>query len=91
MHNIGEKDRAWRKKENRLSSKQAKSQEHFEMQRQKMERIHTQKVKIVCHKALLLPPGLFKSFTVRMNVPLRKKEIDQRMAAAFPECKWEEP
>jgi hypothetical protein len=90
MPDIGEKDRAWRRKGSRLSKKAKESQEHFDMQRQKMERLHTQRVKIVCHKTLLLPPGLHKSFTVRLNIPLRKKDIDKRMAAAFPECEWGE-
>ena len=80
----------WKRKEPgaRLSNSAKKSQKHFEMQRKKMERIHNQKVKIICHKALLLPPGQFKSFTVKMNIPLRKDEIDKRMAAAFPELPW---
>ena len=82
----------WKKKEPgaRLSKKAQESEKHFDAQRKKMERIHSQKVKIICHKALLLPPGLFKSFTVKMNIPLRKDEIDKRMAAAFPELEWGE-
>lgn len=56
-----------------------------------MERIHTQKVSIICHKALFLPPGLFKSFTIKLNIPLRRDEINKRMAAAFPELEWREP
>lgn len=83
-------DEPWKKKEPgaRLSKKDKARQEHFEAERRKMERIHSQKVKIICHKALLLPPGLFKSFTVRVNIPLRKAEIDKRMADAFPELEW---
>ena len=92
MKNLKDWEEAWKKKEPgaRLSKKAKKSQAHFDMQREKMERIHTQKVKIICHKALLLPPGLFKSFTVKVNIPLRRDEIDKRMAAAFPECEWGE-
>jgi len=82
----------WKKKEPgaRLSKSARESQKHFEKQRQRMERMHQQKVKIICHKALLLPPGLFKSFTVKINIPLREDEIKKRMADAFPECDWGE-
>lgn len=92
MKKLKDFEEPWKKKEPgaRLSKKARESQNHFEMQRRKMERIHTQRVKIVCHKALLLPPGLYKSFTVRVNIPLRKAEIEKRMAAAFPECEWGE-
>lgn len=90
MKNVKEWKEPWKKKEPgaRLSKKAKESQEHFKKQRQRMERMHKQKVTIICHKALLLPPGLFKSFTVKVNIPLRKDEIDKRMAAAFPELPW---
>jgi len=85
-------DKGWPKKEPgaRLSGKAKESMKHFEKQREKMERIHKKKVTIICHKALLLPPGLFKAFTVKVNIPLRKDEIEKRMAAAFPEYEWRE-
>lgn len=83
-------DEKWKKKEPgaRLSKSAKESQEHFEKQREKMERKHTQKVKIICHNTLFRTPGLFNVFTVKLNIPLRKEEIDKRMAAAFPELKW---
>ena len=92
MNRLKSWEEPWKKKEPgaRLSKKEKESQEHYDKQRRKMQRIHTKKVKIICHKALLLPPGLFKSFTVRVNVPLRRDEINKRMAAAFPEYKWRE-
>jgi len=83
-------DEPWKRKEpgGRLSNSAKKSQKHFKMQRQKMERKHTQDVKIILHNTLLRTPGLFNTFTVKMNIPLRKAEIDKRMAAAFPELEW---
>ena len=93
LKKLKEWEEPWKKKEPgaRLSKKAKKTQAHFKMQRRKMERIHKQKVTIICHKALLLPPGLFKSFTVKVNIPLRQDEINKRMAAAFPELEWRKP
>ncbi len=81
----------WKKKEfgARLSKKALKDQSIGAHQRLKMQRAVTQRIRIVCHKELLLP-GLFKSFVVKMKLPLRKDEIDERMKAAFPELSWEE-
>lgn len=89
MNRLKDWEEPWKKKEpgGRLSKKAKESQEHFQKQREKMERIHTQKVTIICEKSLM-SPGLYKIFKVKLNIPLRKKEIDERMAAAFPECKW---
>lgn len=80
----------WKKKEpgSRLSQRALKDQKAMDRQRSQMEDI--QHVTIICHKELLVLPGLFKSFTVKVKQPLRKDEIDQRMRAAFPELTWEE-
>jgi len=48
------------------------------------------KVKIFYNKNMFLPPGQFKSFTIRTNICFRVDEFEKRMATAFPELKWEE-
>ena len=82
----------YKKKERRLSISAAKDKARFEVQRRNMEQKCNNhdplKVTIVIDKSLLLPQGLFKTFTVKTNIPLKKKEIDERMAAAFPELEW---
>ena len=86
----------WKKKEPkaRLSSKTKENEWHFQKQREKMERKYgkqPQKVLIICNKNMLLPSGMFKSFTVKVRYPLSQKEFNEKMRAAFPELRWEEP
>ena len=82
----------WKKKEPgfRLSKKARDDKLHFQNQRAQMERISKLKVKIFYNKNMFLPPGQFKSFTIRTNICFRVDEFEKRMAAAFPELKWEE-
>lgn len=83
----------WKKKEPgaRLSNKAVKDQKAIERQSSQMERRATQRVRIYCNKNIFNMPGLFTSFTVKVKIPLREPEIMERMKAAFPELKWEEP
>jgi len=83
----------WKKKEPgaRLSKKALKDQRAIERQSSHTERVNTQRVWIYCNKNIFSMPGLFTSFTVKVKIPLRESEIMERMKAAFPELKWEEP
>lgn len=82
----------WKKKEPgaRLSKRERYTKKLNEDQRAHMDAISTQKVTVTIHKNLLGTPGLFKSFTVRVKIPLNKTEIDERIRAAFPELPWSE-
>jgi len=86
---VHEWDDSWKRKEprSRLSASAVKDQRIMERQREQME--NTQNVVFVCHKAMLFP-GLFKSFTVKMRIPLRYEEIRKRVMDAFPGLHWEE-
>ena len=90
MKRVHDWEEPWKKKEpgSRLSERALNDQKAMNRQRAHMEKL--QKVTIICHKELLVLPGLFKSFTVKVKQPLRKDEIDQRMRVAFPELTWEE-
>ena len=89
MDNIKKWKEPWKKKEvgARLSERALRDQRAMQKQSEKMERAASQSVRIICHD-LMLFPGLFKTFTVKVRIPLRKAEIDERMKAAFPELKW---
>ena len=88
-NNVKEWKEPWKKKEAgaRLSEKALRDQNVIQKQRNRMEKAASQNVRIICHD-LMLFPGLFKTFTVKVRIPLRKAEIDERMKAAFPELKW---
>ena len=81
----------WKKKEPRarLSKKALKNQRAIERQRSHTKRANTQRVIIYCNKNIFNMPGLFTSFTVKVKIPLRESEFNERMRAAFPELKWE--
>lgn len=91
MKKIFESEEPWKKKEPgaRLSQKAVKDQRAMERQRRRTERALTQQLIIECNKDLFGTPGLYKSFTLRVKIPLRKDEIENRMKAAFPELPWE--
>jgi hypothetical protein len=57
-----------------------------EVDRRVADETNTQRVVIVCEKWLTGVPGQFKSFQVRLSIPLSQQEIDERMQKAFPEC-----
>lgn len=61
-----------------------------ELMKEQAERNYSQRVKIYCNKSLMLLPGQFKSFTVKVKIPLTEDEFYRRMRAAFPELPWEE-
>lgn len=95
MKRIKEWKEPWKKREPgaRLSDKTKESEWHFQKQRERMEKEYgknPQKVVIICNKQILLPSGMFKSFTVKLRYPLTQEEFNERMRAAFPELKWEE-
>lgn len=96
LKRIKEYKEPWKKKEpkSRLSSKAQEAEWHFQKQREKMEKElgkNPQSVRIECHASILLPSGMFKSFTVKVRYPLSQHEFNERIRAAFPELKWEEP
>jgi len=78
---------SWRKKDvkrQQFESKEVKDQKaaaHF-------KKNYSQSVTVICNKSMMLPKGVFRSFSVRLTVPLRKKEIDERVRLAFPELEW---
>lgn len=80
----------WKKKEfgARMSDKAHKDQRIMNTQSNEMKKAASQHVTIICHHQLLFP-GIFRTYTVKLKIPLRKEEIDERMKAAFPELKWE--
>lgn len=82
----------WKKKEpgGRLSKRAKRNQSEMDGQRAHMEAAARLKVKIFYNKNMFLPPGQFKSFTIRTNISFRVDEFEKRMAAAFPELKWGE-
>lgn len=81
----------WKKKEpqNRLSEKEKTGMEKSVAERATMEKLSIQRV-IVRFNKYLIPKEMFYSFTVNMRIPLRRTEIIERMAAAFPEMSIEE-
>ena len=88
MKRIKEYKEPWKKKEPgaRLSARAQKDRMICQKQRNEMEK--SQDVKIILKRPFFNESGLFYSFTVNMEIPLRKEEIDQRMKAAFPELTW---
>lgn len=81
----------WKKKEpqNRLSEKEKTSMEKSVAERASMEKRSIQHV-IVKFNKYLIPKEMFYNFTVNMKIPLRRTEIIERMAAAFPDIPIEE-
>lgn len=75
----------WKKKEpqNRLTQKEKAALEKSSAERATMEKHSTQNV-IVRFNKYLIARELVRSFTVNIQIPLRKNEIMERMAAAFP-------
>ena len=91
MQKIHKSKEPWKKKEPgaRLSQKARRMKKLNELQRLQMDQRATQQIKIFCNKtSLFLPPGLFKSFTVKVKIPLRADEFSERMRKAFPELEW---
>ena len=85
--NVKEWKEPWKKKEfgARLSKRALKDQQLGDKQRNRMKKAATQDIKIEFHRALLGTPGLFKVFTLKMKIPLRMEEIEEKMKLAFPE------
>lgn len=75
----------WKKGEpgGRLSNRAMKDQKIMEKQAAEMKQAATQKIRVYCNKNLFLP-GIFKSFTVNVSIPLREEEILEKMSLAFP-------
>lgn len=85
--NVKPWDDPWKKKEpdGRLSKKALKDQSLMNKQAAEMKRAATLNVVVECNVGLLVPLGLYKSFTVKVSQPMREKEIMDRMCKAFPE------
>lgn len=74
----------------RLSDRQKVNDGKGVMERANMEEKARQKVKIICQDELLGVPGMFHRFEIRVKIPMRKKEIDERIKLAFPGFDFEE-
>jgi len=78
----------WKKREIKSLNKRVNVLQNENL-RLKAQNMLSQEVKIYPQKNLLLPPGLFKSFSVKLSIPLREDEFLNRMKLAFPELQRE--
>jgi hypothetical protein len=83
----------WKKKEpSMVTEKETTFDERSDAERTMMELASAQNVTVVFHKYVIPRGDLLHTFTVNMRIPLRRSEVMERMATAFPglEIKTEE-